>query len=259
MDRNSLLRWILIAAVLLGGYYLFFGRKSGTVQQQLPQETYEKAPGFAPDAIDVQPGQPAPAPPPAGDICTIRGDRFEADLTTRGAGLTHFRLTDDRYARSAAADMSTTPDHERWHNLRTDFRAGVADDQVKYDQMDWQLERLGDKGCKFAYQDDAVSIVKTVTTDERPFELKVETTITNLTDAPKTHEAKIEAFAWRTNAEVKGHLGRVSPFQTDLECARGDDVKRLQKDAKEFDGGWYGEPLADRYAAIDNYYFGQAL
>ena len=51
----------------------------------------------------------------------------------------------------------------------------------------------------------------------------------------------------------------MSPFQTGLECARGSDVKRLAKDASEFKTGWYSEPLVDRYAAVANYYFAEAL
>ncbi|MGD0527818.1 MAG: YidC/Oxa1 family insertase periplasmic-domain containing protein, partial [Polyangiaceae bacterium] len=120
-------------------------------------------------------------------------------------------------------------------------------------------ERLGDTGCQFTYEDDGVRLTKTVRAGERPFELNVETAITNLAGEPKKHSFSIEAFAWRTNEEVKGRLGRVSPFQTGLECARGSDVKRLSKDASEFKTGWYSEPLVDRYAAIANYYFAQTL
>ncbi|MGA7120172.1 MAG: YidC/Oxa1 family insertase periplasmic-domain containing protein, partial [Polyangiaceae bacterium] len=185
------------------------------------------------------------------------------DLSTRGAGVTHLRLTDARYASSAAADMSTTPDIERWRNLRTLVRESGAvpskDDQVQYDRFVWRLARSGDKGCEFSYRDDTVQIVKSVTAGVRPFELDVETTLTNLSDAPKKHATSIEVFAYRTNAEVKGKLGRVSPFQTNLECARDGDVKRLAKGASEFKVGWFSEPLIDRYAAIANYYFAQAL
>src|SRR5579872_943312 len=110
MDRNTIVRWVLIAVVLGVGYYLFFGRKASETPQQIPQESYVDAPSFAPDVLDVKPGQPTPGAPPPGEICTIRGVRYEADLSSRGAGLTHFRLTDARYAQSDAADMSTTPD-----------------------------------------------------------------------------------------------------------------------------------------------------
>jgi YidC/Oxa1 family membrane protein insertase len=263
MDRNSIGRLIMIAAIMFGGYWFFFGRQSSDHLQQLPPETYVDAPGFAPDVLDAEPGKPVPLPPPQGEICTIHGNRFEADLSTRGAGLTHLRLTDPRYSRSAAADVSTTPDVERWRNLRTLFRdpGGVPtpDEQVKYDRFEWKLTRNGNTGCSFAYEDDTVRIVKTIAAGARPFELNVDTTLTNLADGPRKHATSIEVFAYRTNVEVKGKLGRVSPFLTNLECARKSDVKRLAKDASEFKTGWFSEPLVDRYAAIANYYFAQTL
>ena len=265
MDRNTIVRWILIAAIMLGGYWFFYGRKASETPQQLPQETYVDAPDFAPDVVDAQPGKPVPSPPPLGEICTIHGNRFDAQLASRGAGLTHFYLTDRQYADPRSRDISTTPDVERWRNLRTLFRDPTqpshgADDQVKYDRVEWKLDRLGETGCKFTYDDEAVRLVKTVTASTtRPFELNVETSVTNLTDAPRKHTTSIEVFAYRTSSEIKGKLGRVSPFQTGLECARQGDIKRLSRDASEFKTGWYSEPLADRYAAIANYYFAQAL
>ena len=104
-----------------------------------------------------------------------------------------------------------------------------------------------------------MKIEKKVSAGSRAFELDVETTLTNLAEAPRRHEASIGVFTYRTNGQVKSHLGRVSPFQTDLECVRGSDVKRLAKGASEFKTGWFSEPLVDRYAAIANYYFAQAL
>ena len=266
MDRSSLLRLIVIAAVMVGLYWFVFDKKSGSQGQDFPPETYVNAPGFQPDVIDIQPGQPAPPPPAPGELCTIQGNRYRAELSSRGAGITHFFLTDARYAKTAADDMSTTPDIERWRNLRTEFRTHpgappVSDDQVKYDRFNWKLTRLGETGCEFDYEDDGVRLVKTLKAGERPFEVAVETTITNRADAPKKHAVSIEAFAWRTNAEVKGKLGRVSPFQTNLECARDGDVKRKSKDDDAFKKWpfWFDVPLADRYAAIANYYFAQAL
>jgi YidC/Oxa1 family membrane protein insertase len=262
MDRNSLSRVLLIAALGIGIWMFFFNKKPNTQAQELPAEAYVNAPGFAPDTIDVTPGKPTPPPPPFGDICTIQGNRFRAELSSRGAGLTHFYLTERAYA----GDVSTTPDIERWHNLRTEFRVhpgapASPDDQVEYDRFDWSLERLGERGCAFSFRDDRVSITKTVRAGERPFELGIETTLTNLSDAPKKHAATIEIFAWRKNSEVKGKLGRVSPLQTNLECARSDEVKRKAKDDDAFKKPpfWFDLPLTDRYAAIANYYFAQAL
>jgi YidC/Oxa1 family membrane protein insertase len=261
MDRNSLLRTLVIALVLLGGYWFFFNRKGSDHLQSLPPEHYVSTPGFVPDAIDGQPAPEVPAPPAT--PCTIKGNRFIAELSSHGAGLTHFFLTDARYASSDTRDMSTTPDVERWRNLRTLFRDTSApaspDDQVKFDRFDWKTEPVSDASCRFTYEDPTVRIVKTVTADGAPFELQVETTITNLTDAPRKHETAVEVFAYRKNKDVKGKLGRVSPFQTNLECARAGDIKRLNKGADEFKTGWFSEPLVDRYAAIANYYFAQAL
>ncbi len=264
MDRDSLTRILLIAAILLGGYWFFYGKKSGEATQQLPAETYDSAPGFVIDPVDLPFGAPKPPPVPLGEVCTIVGNRFRAELSSHGAGLTHFFLTDRRYATSKAADMVTTPAMERWRDLRTLFRepgaVAGADDQVAYDRFDWKLESSAPQSCTYSYEDPGrVRIVKTVTAGERPFELDVSTKLTNLADAPKKHRVSIESFAFRTNEEVHGNLGRVSPFQTDLECARGDSVKRLAKDAKEFKTGWYSEPLVNRFASISNYYFAQAM
>jgi YidC/Oxa1 family membrane protein insertase len=263
MDRSTIVRWILIAGLMYLGYHFFLEKKSTEGVPQATGVAYLNAPDFAPDVVDFE---PKPPPPPPGEMCTIHGNRFEAELSSRGAGVTHFHLTDPRYANSDAADMSTTPEHERWRNLRTLFRnAGAAaspDDQVQFDRFNWKLEPSpGPESCEFSYEDDRVKIVKTIRAGERPFELDVETTLTNRSDAPKRHTASIEAFAWRTNAEVKGKLGRVSPFQTNLECARGDEVERKGKDDKVFKEPpfWFEQPLIDRYTAISNYYFAQAL
>src|SRR5579859_919089 len=176
MDRNSLARIVLIAALIFGGYMLFFGKKSNSQGQLLPRETYVNAPGFAPDVIDAEPGQSKLAPPPEGEICGISGVRFRAELSSRGAGLTHFFLSDRPYA----SDMSTTPDIERWRSLRTEFRPNPSappspDDQVAYDRFEWKMAHLGDTGCVFTYEDDRARIVKTVKAGARPFELAVET------------------------------------------------------------------------------------
>src|SRR5690349_4799983 len=99
MDRNAVIRWVVIATVLLGGYFLydkFFG-KGGAVAQPIPQEIYKDGPGFVPDPMDpLTADQRTPWQPPEGELCTIKGQRFEAELSTRGAGIRHFRLTDER-------------------------------------------------------------------------------------------------------------------------------------------------------------------
>ena len=128
-------RWILIALIAVGGYYFFYAKKGAEHAQQLATERYADAPGFAPDVVDSVPGQPSPQPPPEGEACVIHGNRYEAHLSARGAGVTHFFLTDRRYAQSDGHDVATTPDIERWRNLRTLFRTPGARLAVRPDRL----------------------------------------------------------------------------------------------------------------------------
>lgn len=263
MDRSTIVRWIVIAA----GIFLFvrYGLpkitgKSDSERPTLAAEQYTDAPGFDPDVVDPpKKGEPAGArkAPPRAARCTIHGDRFEAELSARGAAIVHYKLTDARYASSESADLSTTPDHERWRSLRTTFRSKDADSQLAFDRFIWKVEEASGKACKFSYEDENVSITKTVSTTPRPFELAVATTIKNASKKPKKHRFAIEQFAYRVNQETKGKLGRVSPFMTSFVCAKGSDVTRKQKD--DVADQWLDVEGVDRFAAVSNYFFAQAL
>ena len=269
MDRSSIIRTLLIigASILFFKFALPKITGKSDVPSGRPLRALRQRPGLR--ARRGGRARPAARPRrPRGSCAPSRGSRFDAQLSSRGTGLEHLWIRDPQYAAgSTGLDISTTPDHERWRNLRTLFRdlpvtgdvalAGAPDDQVKFDRFNWKVESLGGTGCKFTYADDTVSIVKTITTTERPFELSVSTTIKNLATSAKKHRFSIQEFAYRANHEVKGHLGRVSPFQTDLQCARTGDVVRKNKD--DFKTGWYTQPLSNRYAAIANTFFAQAL
>jgi YidC/Oxa1 family membrane protein insertase len=266
MDRSSLARVALIAVAILlfWSYGLPLLRGKTDKLQSVPTETYVNAPDFVPDAIDDPPGQPQ-----EGTLCKIKGNRFDAELSTRGAALLHFLLRDPQYAGTDGLDLgsvtvwksaqvASAPDHERWRSLRTLFRGEQGKDQLKYDRFNWKLDPADGTSCRFTYEDADVSIVKTISAGERPFEIDIETTLTNNADAPKHHQFAIEAFAYRQNKDVKGgFLKRASPFVTDLSCARGKEVTRKNKD--DFKEGWFSEPLVDRYTAVSNSYFGQAI
>ena len=267
MDRSSLVRILLIIGASILFYKFALPKITGhtEVPQAVAAEHYTSAPGFEPDTVDGIVG--GPTTPPEGELCAIKGSRFDAQLSSRGAGLEHLWIRDPQYAAgSTGLDISTTPDHERWRNLRTLFRdlplknevPSAPDDQVKFDRFNWKVESLGGgTACKFTYADDTVSIDKTIAATDRPFELSVTTNIRNLATSAKRHRFSIQEFAYRANHEVKGKLGRVSPFQTDLQCARDGDVVRKNKD--DFKEGWYTQPLSNRYAAIANTFFAQAL
>jgi YidC/Oxa1 family membrane protein insertase len=263
MDRSSLVRVALIAVALLlflqVGWPALTG-KGGTGQKNVPFESYANAPGMVPDPVDpLSEGQSGPWRPQEGTPCRIAGNRFDAELSSRGAALVHLFLRDPQYAGTNGFDLTTTGTHgiERWRSLRTLFRGEKGKDQLKYDRFEWTLEASDGASCRFTYADADVRIVKTVSAGERPFELNVETTITNLSDVIRRHQFSVEVFAYRQNKEIKSHLGRVSPFVTELSCARGKEVTRKGKD--DFKEGWFSEPLVDRYAAVSNYYFAEAI
>ncbi|MCL2724364.1 MAG: membrane protein insertase YidC [Polyangiaceae bacterium] len=261
MNRSSVLRWVVIAAAAILIWKFVLPKFTGTSDkgQVLPPETYADAPNFVPDVIDPPASPNQPNAPADGETCTIHGNRYEAVFASRGAGLTHLFLRDPQYAAGVNGfDLSTTPDVERWRNLRTLFRGPDAGDQVKYDRFVWKLEsQASEKGCTFSYEDDTVRIVKAITPSTRPFELDIATTITNLASAPKRHRFSMGTYAFRRHAEMKGSLGRVSPFQTELSCAAGSEVLRKSKD--DFKAGSITVAGADRYAAVTSHYFAQAL
>jgi len=266
MDRSSLVRILLLALLVVGGFY-YLGPGMGLggkkeASQPIGLESYVNAPGFAPDDVDSVPaGEPTPAPAVEGTLCYIKGDRFDAVLSGRGAALVHFQLRDPQYAGVDGDLISTNGEPprpiERWRSLRTLFRGPKGGDQLKYDRFNWTLEASTPTSCTFSYADELVKIEKRIAADDRPFELTVSTTLTNLSDAPKTHELSIEAFAYHTNKQVKSGMGRQSPLSTELSCARGSDIKRKPKD--DFKEGWFSLPVVDRYVAISNPYFTEAI
>ena len=262
MDKAALVRTLVIFGVILLVWKVIWPRMSGgstEKPQPVPAETYVNAPNFAPDPVieAVPPGAPVAKMVPE-EMCTIHGNRFDAELSTRGAALVNLHLTNPQYD-DVRMVTSANPESaiERWRPLRTLFRADDAKDQFDYDRFNWKLEKI-DRGCKFTYENPGlVQVEKTVTAGERPFELSVQTKVTNLADAPKKHDFTIETFAFYKNEEIKGHLGRVSPFVSDLDCGRGDKIVRKNKD--DFKEGSVSEAGVDRFAAISNYYFANAL
>ncbi len=256
MDRSSVLRWgvIAIAIFLFWTYAMPRITGSGDTPKSaaLPAEKYVDAPGFMPDDIDGK------GKPEEGELCNLAGIRYDAVLSSRGAALMHVYPKDAQYTGSDHFDISSTPEQERWRSLRTVFRGGDANTQVKYDRFVWKLEpRENNTSCTFTYEDDDVRIVKSVAAGSRPFEMNVETSVTNRATEAKRHQLTMGLYAYRPDADVKGSLGRVAPLQTELSCAIGNDVKRKKKD--DFKSDWFTEPGVDRYAAVTSHYFAQAL
>ena len=253
MDSSPVLRWSLIAlAVVLAVKFgpSVFGNE--TKEQPVLTEHYTDAPGFVADVVDNPSGQPS-----EGELCTLQGSHFQAELSSRGAAITHFHLTDDKYTHSPAADLSSTVVNERWRSLRTLFRGAEGMTQLPYDRFNWVLSAKDGSSCTFTHDAPEARIEKRVAAGAGPYELTVETTIENHATAARAHRFTIGAYAYRRNADVKGSFGRVSPFQTDLTVASGKDV--IRKPKGDFKNGWFEKDAIDRYVAVTNYYFAQAL
>jgi len=70
--------------------------------------------------------------------------------------------------------------------------------------------------CTFAYKDEAAEVTKVVKTTERPYELDIKITVTNLADTARSHRLTIEQGAWRTKADTTGKFGRLPEYDTQV-------------------------------------------
>lgn len=267
MDRSSISRILLVVVVAA----LFF-------QFGLPKLTGGDGPRFQPLGRE---GAAAPAERAPEALCAIEGNRFKAQLSTRGASLVSWQLAGKKYSvdgreGSGPMDLVTTPSIEARRPLRVEFwgegEAATPEvaRQVRYDLFDWKLEPGGDgKSCAFTYEDEAVALRKTLRAGARPFEVEVALAVENRGPGRAAHRAAVETTAWRTDHEIEGGFGRQSPFVTQVECSRGGKLTRKLPgdfEPKEFakpgfKNGWLwpeGEAAVD-FASVSNFYFSQAL
>ncbi len=266
MERNSPLRWILVAlaAFLLFQYVpKFFGNHDSPLQP-LRAESSE-----------------LPAQRTGELSCDLWTKTFHATLSTRGASLTKFQLLTAKYQRAGQPlDLSTTAGVELRRqlsvNLRNDAVAASKDPtwQLDFDSVDFNLLKADGRTCLFHYQDAKVALDKQISVTDSAYELSVETKVTNLDSKPHRHSLVAETAAWRLESEVSGGMFRVSPFLTHVECLQsaGKAVRLLPGDFEPADfkeppfaataqnpGDWYQAPGAPSVAAVSNAYFAHAL
>ena len=260
MDR--VLRWVVISAVvLLGWIYLpkLFGGGNKEAQPIGVGRTETASFNFG-------------SGPPA--KCTLHGPSYEAEFSARGAALVDFWLTGNaRYTeKGKPIELTTVPGSapDRFM-LRFDWRAlGTSGEnaQVAYDDVDFAPTSSGDGGCSFTYQDDRVRITKAFRAGSGPYEILATGTIENLSGEKRVHRLGVENTAWRAHREVESHLGRQSPFQTEVACAKegGHLTRKALTDfgAKEFSKpefqkGWYVDRDPVDFAATASAYFAQAV
>jgi YidC/Oxa1 family membrane protein insertase len=259
MDRNATLRLLAIG----GAVFLFF-------MFVMPKLTGSGSTELQP--LQGTEGTAAPKERAPEQICALKGDRYKAELSSQGAALKHMWLEGAKYTvdgrpTSAAMDLVTTPDVEARRPLRVELRYPTADTQVDYDNFDWKLEAQSGSECRFTYEDEKVALTKIIRAVPRPFEMEMELSVKNKLADKATHRAAIETDAWRLEEEIKGGLGRQSPFLTTVDCAHDDkldektpgDFEPSDFKATEFKNGWLGIGGKVEFAATSNFYFSQAL
>lgn len=270
MERGNLGRWLLIAAGIF--LFLHFGTNLlGGGEHKIPQPIAAGEEAVATTTVQTRTPE---------TLCDLWGDRFHAQLTTRGASLKHYFLTTAKYRHKDGKpiDISTTPDQELYQQLRLQFSNRLEHDparQVDPDSIDWSLVRSDGKSCEFRYRDQKVELTKTVSLTSRPYELDVNASITNRSDRPLKHALTVHTDAWRYHHEVQAGAFRQSPLITQVECLTADGTaKRLTGadfEPKDFEdkalfptnavnpGTWFENAGPPAVAAVSNTYFTHSL
>ena len=273
MDSRSLVRTLLIAGVvavlvLVVGPKLFgTSGGEGGASPSIPGtgEGVRNVPGRV--YFRADPGKTLDE-----TLCKLRGPRFAAEATTRGASLKHVypdgaKYKDDKTG--APMDLVTTPDIEL-QPLRTDLAAFGATSQTAYDHFDFKLEKQdGERSCTFVYEDELVRVEKVLSTNDRPFEIEASLRVTNKKAEKATHRVAWELPAYRRDDEVGGSLGRQSPFMTTTDChIDGKTIEKTPNDFAESDfkkddyktyPGWFTKAGHVDFVSTSNFYFASAL
>lgn len=268
MERGSITKWLLLGLAvffLLTQGKSMFGSKASELQP------------FAGIRDSTTAAQRAPE-----QMCTLEGPRFRADLSSHGASLRRYVLTDRRFESDhKPMDMVTGTDPSRMP-LRTPLRtpedqklpAGAQPQgQVAYDDLDWKLDPklqpADGKACVFTFEDATTSLKKTVALTGKPFELAVEVEVKNLAPQPKKHRFTIEQDSWRLKKDVEGgFMSRPSEHVSEVVAAAGNKVDRLSP--SDFEPGEFKKPefTAEKWrrtagvgdlAAVSAVYFSQLV
>ncbi|APR79573.1 Inner membrane protein translocase component YidC, long form [Minicystis rosea] len=261
MERGSITKWLLLGLAI---FFLvtqgksLFGSKVSEKQILLDDMS-------------------APATRAPEQICTLSGPTFRAELSTAGASLRKFVLSDHRFeSDKKPMDLVTTARESRMP-LRTDLRlpedmrapkGEAPKGQVAYDDLDWKLQPGDGKSCVFTFEDATTSLKKTVSLTDRPYELAIELDVKNLGTAPKKHRFAIEQTGYQKKKDVEGgfmsrpseHVSETVAVGTKVERHSPSDFEPGEFKKPEFTPEhWRRAPGPGQLAAVSNVYFTKLL
>jgi YidC/Oxa1 family membrane protein insertase len=205
---------------------------------------------------------------PIGAPCVIETNDFIATIGATGGGLQGFTLKGAKYVEHGAPiDLAhrTTIDLagnqiSEYAPLRASFRNDpTRDNQVPGDLVQFSIEKPDATTCVLRHKTfDLVEIVRTVKANGKPYELSIETTVTNLAGETKRHAFSEALFALQFKKDEGGMFKR--PGANDVfgaACAH--DGGKLERKAKSDLRKWFVQQGTVDYVAISSAYLGQAL
>ncbi|HSN97310.1 MAG TPA: membrane protein insertase YidC [Candidatus Nanopelagicales bacterium] len=258
MDRSNILKWLFIGLIAL--LAVQFGPKL------FGDGKDEKQP-FSEMVAETAPKERA-----AEETCVIEGERFKAELTSRGGALRHFWLKQPKYqvekdGGKAPIDLVTTWLPSRLP-LRTDLRfPGEGAQQVPFNDVDWKLAAQDGKSCTFTYAGEGVELTKVVAATGNPYALATHVTVKNLAAEPRKHRLTVEQHAYRTQKETTGSfLQPMTEWATEAVIASKEKTSRFMpsdfepgdfKDEDFTQEKWRRVPGDAEFAAVASSYFAQ--
>ena len=187
------------------GLPCFTGEARGGRGNSSRRRAYVERARLRPGRLDAVPAGGTASAPAEGELCTITGT---ASTPSSPRAARRSRTSPPRRAVRPGRTATTSRRRRTTSAGATSARSSAAqgaDDQLKYDRFDWKLERLGThrlqvhvRGRRRRDRQDRHRRASARSSSN------VDTTVTNLADAPKKHRFSIEAFAYRTNKRGQG-------------------------------------------------------
>lgn len=264
MDRSTLRTVLLLAAVFFLVWTLVgkgCNKDSGPNTNVIPAQT---------EVAKLPEGAAVAAP------CVIRTSEFEATVAPVGGGLQEFKLLGSKYsdadgqidlAHRTTIDLAGNPIYD-YAPLRTQFRNDKnAETQVPGDLVQFRPPnsdkpdepRQEPNTCVLVHETpNVVKIVRTIKPTGRPYELSVETKITNLSPDAKKHAFSEGLYALQFKKAEGGLLHRPGPNDVFSAACAHDDGK-VERKTKGDLRQWFIEGGRLDFVAISSSYLSQAI